>query len=202
MDKRKRKSPVSPITVEIRDEIVRKTFQASVLSRAVAEAKFQREVKAYHRLESLRVDFVPRLLAEDEGALQIDIERVPAGRTVVQWLESAPHNSFDPVISQIISIDKFLYVNRINYLGASPKDILIDDDYRVFILDFEETYLDERFEEVLCERMFHDRLNLVKNQERCTFFLAALAGRRNEFHDFTRRKVMGAIVKRLLPSSR
>lgn len=186
-----------PIVVEMRGGRVRKTYRTDVRPRAVAEAKFRRECATYERFARLGADFVPRLLARDEAALWLETEHVAGGRTLIDWLEVVPHNSLDPVITQLIRIDKFLYVNRIDYLGCSPKDVLVDDDYRVFIVDFEDTYLDERFEDSLYERMFHPRLRLVADERNRELFLAMLAGRRNEFHRLTRRKIASGLVGRL-----
>ena len=83
-----------------------------------AKEKFSREWAAYKRLNGLGTDFVPRLLDANPKELWLEIERVASGRTLIDWLNEAPHNSFEPVVTQLLRIDSYLYKNRINYLGG------------------------------------------------------------------------------------
>lgn len=190
-------APALPIVVEVRGARVRKTYRADLMGRARAEAKFRRECAAYRRFAELGADFVPPLLAWDEAGLWLETGRVAGGRTLIDWLEAPPHNGLDPVITQLVRIDKFLYVNRIDYLGGSPKDVLVDEDYRVFIVDFEDTFLDERFEDSLYDRMFHARMRRVADARNRELFLVMLAGRRKDFHRLTRRKLASGLRGRL-----
>ena len=123
-----------PITIEVRGDRIRKTYCEEFARRGVARAKFRREIAAYRRLAELGASFVPDLLDCDEASLWLDIERVADSRTLADWLETAPSNSFEPVIIQLLTIDKYLYENKINYLQTSAKDIMVGDNYKLYII--------------------------------------------------------------------
>lgn len=186
-----------PIEIEMRGERVRKTYRDVNAGPGVAAEKFHRELAAYHHFERLRVPFVPGLLDFDERALWLEIERVDGDRTLAEWVESAPVNGYEPVIVQLITADRFFYDNNINYLQATATDILVGNHYRLYFIDFEYTFLNERFQQILYERLFEPRMmNLVNTLSRDAF-LATLAARKKEFHKFVPRKVHNAILGRL-----
>ena len=185
------------ITVEFLPDRVRKTYREGVLKPGLATAKFHREVAAFQRFDALDVEFVPKLLDVDRAGLSLETDWVAAGRTLIDWLESAPSNSLDPVISQLIRVDRFLYENRINYLESSPENVLVSDDYHVYLVDFEYTFLDERFQQILYDQMFHARLTKVKNSQTRDVFLASLTARRNDFHAFLDRKIINGVLARV-----
>ena len=186
-----------PIEIEVRGDHVRKSFSRDLLTAHRAEAKFARECAAYRRFNARGTAFVPQLRDHDAQALWLDIEFVAGGRTLIDWLEDAPHNSFEPVITQLLYIDRYLYRNRINYLGGSPKDVLVAEDYSLHLIDFEYTWLDERFEDIICESMVHTRLARVSNVRNRDLFVATLASRQRETQSFARRKWTYAIAHRL-----
>ena len=73
---------------------------------------------------------------------------------------------------------------------------MVSDDYRLHLIDFEYTWLDERFEDILFEAMAHTRLEQVENTRNRDLFLATLASRQREVQDFVRRKITnGAIIR-------
>lgn len=185
------------ILVESLGDRVRKTYREGIVRPGVAAEKFLRELAAYRRFAELGATFVPALLACDEDALWLEIERVADGRTLADWVETAASNSLEPVIIQLITIDKFLCESRINYLQATPKDIMVGERYKLYLIDFEYTYLDERFQQILYERMFDARMMNVKNTRSRDIFLAALAARRMEFYRFLPRKVHNGVLGRL-----
>ncbi|NKB49969.1 MAG: hypothetical protein GKS02_11495 [Alphaproteobacteria bacterium] len=185
------------IDVEVRGDRVRKTFNRDIPGRAPADEKFEREYAAYCRFSELGTDFVPRLIECNRAGLWLDLERIANGRTLVDWLNDAAHNSFDPVITQLIHIDHYLHKHRINYLAGSPLDVLVAHDYRVYLIDFEYTWLDERFEDIFCESMNHTRLERVTNTSNRDLFIAMLASRRADIRHYSRRKITNAAVHRL-----
>ena len=191
------RSAAPHVAVKVLRDRVRKTYREGVALPGLATAKFRRESAAYRRFAELGVDFAPRLLGCDEHDLWLETELVAERRTLLGWLETAPSNSFDPVVSQIIGIDKFLYEHRINYLGCSPKDILVSSDFGIHLVDFENTFLDERFQEILYERMFHIRMTQVNNERARDVFFALLANRRDDFHRFLSRKIRNGVLARL-----
>lgn len=190
-------APAPDITVEIKGKRVRKIFHVRTGDAGSAKAKFARELAAYRRLGALGADFVPGLLDWDEEGLWLETDLVAGGRTMLDWLEAAPSNSFEPVVAQLIMIDRFFYENRINYMDTSPKDILVADDFRLYVVDFESTFLDEDFQQVLYDRIFHPRLIYVRDDRTRDAFLAFLANRRDDFHRFLPRKIRNGVLARL-----
>ena len=186
---------VSPIEIEFRKDRVRKIYHKVGARPEIQKEKFLREVKAYQLFSTLQVQFVPRLL--DFHDEELWIETSWAGRTLVDWLEHSPSNKLDQVISQLIDIDAFLSLKRINYLESSPRDVLVNEKGHVSIIDFEYTFLNERFQQVLLEKMFHERMHLVENVVQREAFLAMIRMRLKECHCYLSRKIMNSILGRL-----
>ena len=108
--------PNRPITIETMGGRVRKTFHEGVARPGIATDKFRRELDAYRRFEELGTQFTPAMTGYDEDGLWLEIERVADGRTLADWLETAPLNSFEPVLVQLVTTDKYLYENQSSQL--------------------------------------------------------------------------------------
>lgn len=182
--------PLDPnsTTVELLAGRSRKTYREGRSAAGLATEYFQRELAAYQWFAVENVGFVPRLLEYNENELWFETETIAEAITFLDWLKSAPSNSLEPVISQLIAIDKYLYEHHINYLQSSPADVLIDRDFHVYLIDFKHTFLNQRFEDILFERMFHFESAQARTDATARVVLATLATRRNEFHRFLFRK--------------
>ena len=182
-------------TVKLLAGRIRKTYCKSRLPDELATENFRRELAAYQWFTEQNACFVPRLLEYNDIELWFETEPIANAVTFLDWLKSAPSNSFDPVISQLIAIDKYLYEHRINYLQSSPADVLIDRDFHVYIVDFKYTFLNQGFKDILFERMFHSSSIQASIDGTSSVVLATLATRRNEFHRFLLRKTQNHILR-------
>lgn len=158
---------------------------------------FSRELAAYRCFNELEVSFVPRLLEWNGDELWLETERIVGATTFGDWMSCAPSNSFEPVIAQLIVIDKFLYEHRVNYLNSSPAILLVDEQFRLYITDFTQTFLDQRFQDILCERMIDSLSEQLPAARVDNVVRAMLVVRSSEFHRFRFRKVQNGILRSL-----
>lgn len=192
------------IHVEIYADYVKKTYIPDASRPGYQGRKFWREVNAYQSFVDLGVDFVPGLLSYDESSYSLTIEKIDGG-DLCAILEDGEDLDFDTMITQLVAIDRYLYENRINYLHSSPKDILYNKyEKKLYIVDFEYTFFDEYFLQILCDRMFHVRIMRVKNIRCRDRFLCALRRRKREFKLYYYRKLKSRLMTRLrlIPASR
>ena len=184
-----RKKFCSPIQVDFLEDVVVKTYLSNPLLPAINREKFQREIIAYKRLKLLNAEFVPDLLSYDKAKYSLTIERIMGG-DLCNILEKDENIDFDSIISQLIKIDDFLFKNQINYLNSSPKDVVYDsEDNKIYIIDFEYTFVNEPFQQILFDRMFHARMMRVINTVRRDRFLYLLKKRRSDFTRYYYRKI-------------
>jgi hypothetical protein len=176
---------------------VQKVFSPDASNQGVQEEKFWREVNAYQAFADLAVDFVPRLLTYDDSEYSLTIEKIDGGDLCVM-LERGNDFDIEETITQLITIDTFLYDKRINYLHSSPKDIIYEKNKnRLYIVDFEYTVFNSYFSQILFDRMFHNRMMRVENMESRDRFLSALQRRKKDFKLYHYRKLKNALLTRL-----
>jgi len=183
-----------PIRVEMRDKVVFKAYYCELSKQAYD--KYKREIDAFNFFDAQNASFVPRLLA---NGVQNDVCWLAtsfSGQTLVEWCSDASTAAMREMADQLIEIDAWLFKHRVNYLEASPKDILVDDNGRAFIIDFEYTFLGERFEQLLIERIDHDRLKLLGTDCLDTVRKEIVARKIRSFK-FLKRKVVNAVLLRL-----
>jgi hypothetical protein len=181
------------IKISVQPLVVFKAYYPSVSVQATF--KFNREIEAFGFFARMNADFIPSLIDSGETNSVCWIAMPHAGVTLASWLESATETTLAPVIDQLLQIDAWLYKNDVNFLEASPKDILIDDHGKVRIIDFEYTFLNEPFEQILLERIDHDRLvDLpLKSADMARDVVQA---RKNQSVAYYRRKIRSAILLR------
>ena len=111
------------------------------------------------------------------------------GKDLCAILEDGGSAAIEEIISQLVKIDRYLYDNRINYMNSSPKDVIYSDsENKVYIIDFEYTFLNEYFQQILFDQMFHTRMMKVQNIDVRDRFLKALKSRKGEFRSYYYRK--------------
>jgi hypothetical protein len=182
-------SPACSIQVDMLDDKVKKTYFPDLGHPGFQERKFRREINAYQHFEHSSMDFTPRLLSYDDAACSLEIEKIK-GRDLCELLEDGGDIATDDIIGQIVEIDKYLYDHQINYMNSSPKDVIYNESVnKVYIIDFEHTFLNEYFQQILYDQMFHTRMMKVKNVDSRDRFLGALRRRRGEFKMYYYRKV-------------
>jgi len=186
---RHEKKTGSFVTIQSLKDTVIKTYLTTCLYPEVQKDKFWREVNAYNRLEDLDADFIPRLLSYDKTKYSLTIERIMGG-DLCNILEKNENIDFDSIISQLVKIDDFLFKNKINYLNSSPKDVLYDnEENKIYIIDFEYTFVNEPFQQILFDCMFHARMMRVTNTVQRDHFLYLLQKRRSDFTRYYYRKI-------------
>jgi len=184
-----RKKTRSPIQVDFLEDVVVKTYLPDALLPAINRDKFQREINAYKSLKLLNAEFVPDLLSYDKTKYSLTIERIMGG-DLCSILEKDENIDFEAIISQLVKIDDFLFKNQINYLNSSPKDVVYDnEENKIYIIDFEYTFVNEPFQQILFDCMFHARMMRVTNTVRRDHFLYLLKKRRSDFTRYYYRKI-------------
>lgn len=187
--------------IEFHENHVKKTFVVTdVEEKKHITDNFNRELTAYKKFAQLNVDFVPKLLQYDSELLILEIEKVN-GLDLVDLFkqnekEVCANINNDMIIDQLISIDAFLYNNKINVLQLSPKDIILDyKQNKIFLIDFEYTIINSSYKQVLCDRMFHDRLLNLDGNELKDLFCESLKKRRTDFTLYHYRKMKNIFIK-------
>ena len=194
MDSLKITSPPGAIQVDISDDKVRKTYIIDSTKPGFQEEKFRREVTVYQYFKRCAIGFAPRLLTYDDASCSLEIEKIK-GRDLCSILEDGGHIAIDEIIGQLVEIDRYLYDHRINYMNSSPKDVIYDiNQNKVYIIDFEYTFLNEYFQQILFDQMFHTRMMKVKNAKSRNEFLAALRSRKGDFRRYYYRKIRNSTL--------
>ena len=182
--------PETPISIEIYSDYILKRYNVQSGDFVIQGEKFQRELSAYKKFSELKVDFVPELVSFDEKLLSLTIERI-GGPTLCELLESCSEYDLDSIIEQIIDIDSFLSKNRINCLYISPADFIYQKvKKRLYIIDFEYTYVNRYFQQILLDQMFHPRIQRVKNTQCRDKFLNLLTKKKKDIFRYRSRKVL------------
>ncbi len=152
------------------------------------QTKYLREVVAYQKFTDLGANFVPKLLYHDEKNLTLHIEKVE-GDHLVKTLQNNSCINVENLIEQLITIDAFLYQNNINYLHCSPHDIIYNvEKKKLFIIDFEYTFL-HRYKQILYRQIvFHPRLLRAKGEGSCTLFIDTLHKNKGRFQHYYYRR--------------
>ena len=181
--------PDTPITIEVYSDSIIKRYNIQSGDSDVQREKFKRELSAYKRFDELKVDFVPELISYNEESLSLTIERID-GPNLSELLETCSEYDLVSIIDQIIEIDSFLYKNRINSLHISPTDFIYHKDKnRLYIIDFEYTYLNRYFQQILLDQMFRPRIQRIENARCRDKFLNLVIKRKKDVILYKPRKV-------------
>jgi tRNA A-37 threonylcarbamoyl transferase component Bud32 len=184
------------IQVIINDKEIFKKYNCEEFSFKYNRTKFFRELRAYKYFNNLEVDFVPRLIGYNQSLCSLTIENV-GGNTLRNIIEEGVPNSQE-IVSNIIKVDRFLYSRKINYMHSSIDDILVHNDgKKIYIIDFEYTYLNEYFQQILYDCMFGSRMMRVKNRLSRDKFINILHERKNEFQSYYYRKGKNIMLSKL-----
>ena len=172
------KTASADVSIEIGADYVEKTYNANVGNPPLQRLKFLRELEAYKRFKKNGVDFVPNLINYDTDLQWIRLERIE-GVDICEILENCSEYDLNRIIDHIIHIDSFLYKNKINCLYTSPKELIyqIETD-KLFLLDFEYTFFDEYFHQILLENIYQNPKMKRINNVRCLDEFVELSKRR------------------------
>ncbi|MBI08033.1 MAG: hypothetical protein CMM55_00800 [Rhodospirillaceae bacterium] len=181
------------INILVSGRTVYKAYQLN--TNKVGRDKFNREVQAYSFFKQTNATFVPTLLGSgqynDHGWLAIK----HGGQTLVDWLKQENLKTFSSILHQLIHIDEWLYRHKVNYLESSPKDLLIDKNGKVRLIDFEYTFLQENFEQILLERVVHERLSSLPDKT-IEIIQHTISREKKKCHLFVWRKIRNATLLR------
>jgi len=185
------------IQIEIYEERVKKKYLPDPSRPGLQEEKFYREINAYKFFNNRNIKFVPKLLSYDESFHILNIQKVD-GNDICSTLDDCTNDDMQNIISQLTLIDTFLFKNKINYMYSSPADIIYDKvRNKLFIIDFEYTFLNEYFQQILYKNMFHSRMNRVKNTVSRDLFLKKIRTQRKKFIYYNYRRVKNFLLNRL-----
>ena len=171
--------------IEFREDLVVKTFHPRTkLGVRPREKAFRSELAAYHYFDKIRWAWAPRLKGHDQKRMEIHIERI-WGRSLKQMIAENIPFDISSVVTQLIELDRLLWINRINCLQINPDDILIEErSSKIFMIDFEHTYLNSRFKKTLYNQLLGPKLTKIEENEAKTQFISTLQKSRSQFHKY------------------
>ena len=184
------------IQISICNKEVMKRYNCENSFYKYSKIKFLRELRAYKFFNSLKVDFVPKLIGYDTSLCYLIIENI-RGNTLRDVIEEGDFNAYE-IISNIIGVDRSLYRKKINYMHSSADDILVTKDRkRIYIIDFEYTFINEYFQQILYDCLFGSRMMRIKNQIGRDKFIEILKKRKHEFESYYFRKAKNILISSL-----
>lgn len=171
--------------IEFQDDLVVKTFHPRSKPGILPQDEaFAHELAAYQRFERIRWGWAPSLIGYDVEKRQVHIERIK-GLSLRETISRDIELDVDKIVDELMELDKLLWVNRINCLQIKPDDILIEEGTsRIFMIDFEHTYLNSRFKKILCNQLLGPKLFKIEENETKRRFISSLQKRRSQFHRY------------------
>ncbi|MEW5785467.1 MAG: hypothetical protein AB1767_10410 [Bacillota bacterium] len=190
-------------TIEFHNNHIKKIFVGeNDEEKKHIKGNFTRELSAYKKFAELNADFVPKLLQYDYKKLTLILQKI-SGLDLISLFNQNENElvndlNIDKMIDQLISIDAFLYNNKINVLQTSPRDLIYDIDQRkIFLTDFEFTIVGSSYRQILYDRMFKNHIYNTTNVNLRNLFLYSLKKRKKEFKLYCYRKLKNYIIKRI-----
>ncbi|MBN1574472.1 MAG: hypothetical protein JW984_14845 [Deltaproteobacteria bacterium] len=166
------------VSIEIHADYVKKSYHTNIGNFPLQRVKFLRELEAYERFKKIGAEFVPNLIAYDIDLQSITLERIE-GIDICEILENCSEYDLNRIIDHIIHIDSFLYKNNINCLYTSPKELIYQVEMdKLFLLDFEYTFVNEYFHQILLENIYQNPKMKRINNVRCLDEFVELSKRR------------------------
>ena len=167
------------------DDKVIKTFhprsKPGILS---PDEAFAHELAAYQHFKKIRWGWAPRLLGYDMEMRQVHLQKIK-GLSLKETISRDIGFDVDKVVDELMELDKLLWTNRINCLQIKPDDILIEDkSTKIFMIDFEHTYLHSRFKKILCNQLLGPKLFKIEENETKRRFICSLQNRRSQFYRY------------------
>ena len=171
--------------IEYHDDKVIKTFhprsKAGIKSQGEA---FDSEVAAYQFFDEIRWGWAPSLLGYDMIKRQIQIKRIK-GLSLRETISRNLEFNVEDVVNELIELDRLLWINRINCLQIKSDDILIEEgSSKIYLVDFEHTYLNSRFKKILYNQLLGPKLLKIEENETKRQFILTLQKRRSQFHRY------------------
>jgi hypothetical protein len=193
---KKREFRESEIEIVSNGEKVIKKYKPDNFSGEYFRKKYFRELYAYEYFNSKKVDFVPHLLSYNKLEYSLTIENIQ-GNTLQELIDGGNFNEQE-IIDGLIVVDKYLYLNKINYMNSSVTDILVSsNENRIYIVDFEYTYLNEYYQQILYDCLFGSRMMRIKNKINRDRFLKTLRENKNKFESYYYRKSKNIMLSAL-----
>ena len=152
---------------------------------------FEREVKTYQYFNTRDIDFVPRLISHKSGELKIEYIE---GNTLAEIFQSNLLIDVEDIINQIIAIDKYLHKYQVNILRLKPADfILSKKNQKIYIFDFEYTFLNSRFKNTLYDQFLHN-LKLLEKNSGVSLFISRLKNNKRNFYRINQRRFINKLI--------
>ena len=143
---------------------------------------FRREVAVLQHFAGIGAHFVPHLIDYDDKSLWYETERIPDTEPLCHRMATLPSNLVDAVISELLAIDRKLYLHEIDYRAVSIDHILIDENGGVFLTGFAHSRINHPLEDILFDSVFELLDRDAHGREMTRAFLATLAIRREEVY--------------------
>jgi len=107
------------------------------ISLAEQTRRLSGEIEAYLRFNSLNCPFVPKLLEASVERRYFAVARIP-GHSVFDLLEKGRLGKLRScVLDQVDQMNRWLRANGFGCMGNNIKDLIVDTDGKVWLIDFE-----------------------------------------------------------------
>lgn len=156
---------------------------------------FRREVSVLQRFAGLGTKFAPRLIEYDDKGLWHETERIPGAEPLCDRLLTLSSNHIDAVVSDLIAIDRLLYVHQIDHRTTSVDHILIGENGEAYLTGFAHSRINHPLQDILFDSALGS-LDLESDATGMTrAFSATLAIRRDEVYRLSIRTARRAIQR-------
>jgi hypothetical protein len=171
--------------VEYEGGIVTKTFHPRTkLGIRSHDESFRTELAAYQFFEKIRWGWAPNLLEYDFERKKLRLQRIN-GRSLTEMITRSVEFDVREVISQLLKLDRLLWLNRINCLQINSDDIVVEEgSSKIYMIDFEHTYLNSRYKKILCNQILGPKLYKIEDNGTKSQFISSLLQRRKHFHKY------------------
>ena len=174
--------------IEFQDKIVVKTFMERHKEGFKSPDEiFDSELRAYQYFNRIDWKWAPRLTGYDPAERRLSLKRIN-GMSLAKAISEEWGFNIRFVIDQLIELDRSLWKNRINCLNMTVQDIMVEEETsRVYMVDYEDTYLHSRYKKILYHQMLSPKLFRIKDNRTKSEFISALRENRHRFHKYYQR---------------
>jgi len=137
---------------------------------------------------------VPRLVDYDDKSLWYETVRIPDTEPLRNRLATLPSNHVDAIVSDLIAIDRKLFLYQIDYRAMSIDHILIGRNGDIYLTGFAHTRINHPLVDILFDSVLGSVAIESDDTEMARAFAATLAIRRDEVYRLPIRKVRRAVL--------
>ena len=137
--------------------------------------------------------FVPHLIDYDDKDLWHETELILGAKPLAHRLVTLPSNQVDAVVTDLIAIDRQLYIHRIDYRAVSIDHILIGENGDAYLTGSARTRINHAHEDILFDSVLGSLAKNFGDSGMAHAFAATLAIRRDEVYRLPIRAARSAV---------